>query len=122
MARVVHFDIQADDPERAIKFYGEAFGWKFDKWAGPMDYWLITTGPDSEPGINGGLNKRGPQSPPNANTIGVDSIDEACSKVQAAGGKVLQPKMPIPGVGWFAFCQDTEGNPFGMMQADEGAH
>ena len=58
MPRVVHFELSADDPERAIKFYENAFGWKTEKWAGPMDYWLIMTGPEDEPGIDGGLSKR----------------------------------------------------------------
>src|SRR5438128_828489 len=56
--RVSHFEIHADDPERAIKFYSDLFGWQFKKRDGPMPYWLVTTGPDSEPGINGGLMKR----------------------------------------------------------------
>lgn len=124
MPRPIHFDMAADDPERAAKFYGDVFGWKFEKWGGgPMDYWMITTGQSPEPGIDGGLSRRTPQSGPGtSNTVGVPSLDEAVQKVTAAGGQVLQAKMPIPGVGWFAYCQDTEGNPFGLMQADEGAH
>jgi len=53
MPRPTHFEIPSDNPERAISFYEAVFGWKFQKWEGPMPYWLITTGPDSEPGING---------------------------------------------------------------------
>ena len=58
MPRVIHFEIHADNPERAVKFYTDLFGWQFTKWAGPMDYWLIVTGPDGQPGINGGLMRR----------------------------------------------------------------
>ena len=53
MSRITHFDIPSDDPIRAQKFYSEVFGWKFEKWDGPTDYWIVTTG-IKEPGINGG--------------------------------------------------------------------
>ena len=55
MARVVHFEIHAENPERAIQFYQKSFGWEFQKWEGPMDYWLVMTGPKDQPGIDGGL-------------------------------------------------------------------
>src|SRR3990172_1844198 len=58
MSRVVHFEISADNPERAVKFYHNVFGWKITRWDGPMDYWIITTGRDKEPGINGGMIKK----------------------------------------------------------------
>lgn len=58
MPRVVHFEIDAEKPERAVKFYEKVFGWKIEKWKGPVDYWLITTGKEKEPGIDGGLAKR----------------------------------------------------------------
>jgi predicted enzyme related to lactoylglutathione lyase len=121
MPRVVHFDIGADDPERAIKFYTEVFGWHIDKWEGPIEYWLITTGEQSDPGINGGLARRQDPTQSTLNTIDVPSVDEFIEKTTAAGGKVLQPKMAIPGVGWYATCQDTEGNAFGLMEEDESA-
>ena len=121
MPRVIHFEIPAADLDRAEKFYAGVFGWKIEKWAGPMDYRLATTGPDGEPGINGAIMAReGPQSAV-VNTVDVPSIDEAMRKVAAAGGKVLTPKMPVPGIGWAARCQDTEGNTFGLMQADPAA-
>ncbi len=55
MPRVVHFEIHADDPERAVKFYQNVFGWELTKWGGPHEYWVIKTGPDGSLGINGGL-------------------------------------------------------------------
>ena len=58
MPRVVHFEIHADDPERAISFYQSVFGWQFQKWEGPLEYWMIITGPEGTPGINGGLVNR----------------------------------------------------------------
>ena len=126
MPRVLHFEIHASDPERGIKFYEKVFGWTFQKWEGPMDYWLVTTGPDSEPGINGGLVRRQGEIDGQAViayvcTIGVEDLDATMATVEANGGKVALPKMPIPGMGWLAYYKDTEGNIFGMMQPDESA-
>jgi len=118
MSRVIHFEISADQPERAVKFYSNVFDWKIVKWDGPMDYWLVTTGEESEPGIDGAIQARQAPEFTTVNTVGVDSIDDITVKVTAGGGKVLEPKMPIPGVGYFALCQDTEGNHFGLMQSD----
>jgi predicted enzyme related to lactoylglutathione lyase len=121
MSRVIHFEIPANDPERASAFYQKVFGWKFDKWPGPMDYWLVTTGAEGTPGINGGMMKRSELVNGTTNTIGVESVDAAIAAVTKAGGKQMMPKSPIPGVGYFAYCEDTEGNLFGLMQADANA-
>ncbi len=121
MSRVIHFELPADDPERAIAFYEQAFGWKFEKWDGPTEYWLVMTGPEDEPGIDGGLARRTDPSIGTENTISVDSVDDAVVKVETNGGKVLRPKSAVPGVGWLAYCQDTEGNTFGLMQWDTSA-
>ncbi|MEM2139935.1 MAG: VOC family protein [Nitrososphaera sp.] len=121
MPRPIHFDLTADDPKRAMRFYETVFGWKFQKWDGPMEYYMATTGSDKEPGINGGISKKGESGMPNMNTIGVPDVEQFSKKVQSNGGKILQPKTPIPGVGWFATCQDTEGNIFGIIQDDKNA-
>jgi uncharacterized protein len=122
MPRVVHFDMTAQDPERATKFYRDVFGWSFEKWSGPMEYWMANTGSEKQPGINGGFSRRqGGQPAGTHNTIDVPSIEEYSAKVGKAGGKLLNPKMAIPGVGYFALCQDTEGNTFGIIQFDQGA-
>ena len=121
MPRVVHFEIEAEKPERAIKFYEEVFGWKVEKWKGPIEYWLITTGKEDEPGIDGGLERRTEAEPSTVNTIDVPSVDEYVKKVESNGGSIVRPKMAIPGVGWFAYFKDPEGNPFGMMERDESA-
>lgn len=121
MSRVVHFDIAADDPERAIRFYSDVFGWTAEKWEGPMDYWLVTTGPEDQPGINGGIARRQQPTESITNTTSVSSVDEIAAKVTKAGGKILQSKKAIPGVGHFALCQDTEGNAFGIMEEDPTA-
>jgi uncharacterized protein len=122
MPRPIHFDLTADNPERAMKFYKDVFGWKFEKWDGPMEYWMATTGTKKEQGINGGLSKRGKEGMPNMNTIGVPSVDRFTKKIQDKGGKILMPKMTIPGVGWFATCQDTEGNIFGIIEENKKAN
>lgn len=121
MPRVIHFELQADQPERAVNFYKTVFGWKIDNWGGPEEYWLIETGPVDKPGINGAIMRRNPINGPTTNTIDVPSVDEFAAKITANGGKIIAPKMPIPGVGWFAYCQDTEGNIFGIMQPDPKA-
>ncbi len=118
MPRVIHFEFPADDPERAIAFYENVFGWKIEKWEGPMEYWLIMTGPEEEPGIDGGLTRRTEPGMGTENTVGVASIDEYLVKIEANGGKLLRPKSAVPGVGYLAYCQDTEGNSFGLMQED----
>jgi len=122
MPRPIHFEIPADDPERISSFYQSTFGWAIQKWdGGGPPYWLITTGPDGEPGINGGILKRRDPQQPCVNTIAVGSLEEAMSAVTANGGTICVPKMPIPGVGWLAYGKDPEGNIFGMMQADTNA-
>ena len=119
MNRVVHFEIPADDISGASKFYEGVFGWTFQKYEGPVDYWMIKTG-DGEPGINGGLmERRGPGGW--INVIDVQSVDDTVERIRLKGGKVVVDKMPIPGVGYLAYCQDTEDNVFGVMQMDESA-
>jgi uncharacterized protein len=119
MPRVIHFEIVAEKPERAMKFYKEVFGWEFNKWNGPQDYWLVKTGEDNQPGINGGLtpkmNQGNDTSSRVTNTIDVSSVDDFSKKISTQGGKVVQPKMAIPGIGYLAICEDTEGISFGII-------
>jgi predicted enzyme related to lactoylglutathione lyase len=126
MGRVIHFEIHAEDPARAASFYGEVFGWQIQKWAGPQDYWLITTGPDDMPGINGAILKRagsaGDGSPTGyVCTIDVDDLDTTLARALGAGASLAMPRDAVPGIGWLAYARDTEGNVFGMMQADVNA-
>jgi predicted enzyme related to lactoylglutathione lyase len=116
MPKVVHFEFTAKDPERAVSFYQNVFGWQVTKWDGPEDYWLLTTGPKEEEGINGAIMREPGETVRTINTIGVPSVDEYLAKVEAHGGKVLMPKSEIPGVGFFANCQDPEGNIFGIIE------
>lgn len=122
MPRVVHFELPVDDPARASDFYRSVFGWKIDKWDGPTDYWLVTTGENPEPGIDGALTRRSEGFMSTVNTVGVASVDESVAKIQASGGKILLEKTPIPGMGWLAYAQDTEGNNFGIMEMDQSAY
>jgi predicted enzyme related to lactoylglutathione lyase len=126
MPRVVHFEIHAENPDRALKFYSKIFGWEFTKWNGPVDYWLIKTGPDNQPGINGGMVRRqgtidGQAVIAYVCTVDVSSVDDYTKKITAEGGTIALPKMPIPGVGWLAYAKDPEGNIFGFMHRDANA-
>ena len=128
MPRVIHFEIHADQPERAIAFYTSVFAWQFDRFKGDTPYWLVTTGAPGVPGIDGGLiPRRGtrPEAMAAVNcyvcTIDVPQLDEYLAKVEASGGTRVVEKMPVPKVGWLAYCKDPEGNLFGMMQADPEA-
>ena len=89
MNRVVHFEVYTNDPKAVQPFYQDVFGWKFQKFeGGPIEYWLITTGVDPQPGINGGLARpREGQSPGILNTIGVSSLDESMKKMGNAAAK-----------------------------------
>jgi uncharacterized protein len=120
MARINHFDISALDAERFIDFYKEIFDWKFEKWADEsMDYWLISTGTEQH-GIDGGLLIRQKDNYV-VNTINVEDIDKVISQIKKKGGKINMEKSPIPGVGYYAQFEDTEGNILGLMQTDAKA-
>jgi predicted enzyme related to lactoylglutathione lyase len=126
MPRVAHFEIHADEPERAARFYTDVFGWQITSWEGPAEYWLVTTGPDSEPGINGGIVKRqgaidGTAVIAYVCTVDVPDIDATEREVLAAGGQQVLDRMAVPGVGWLSYFKDTESNIFGAMQPDESA-
>ena len=115
-SRPSHFEIPVDDADRAERFYSSVFGWTFERYPGaPTYYGLATTG-DTEPGINGALFQRGSDSVTTL-TMSVDSIEEATAKIVAEGGEVIQDKTPIPNMGWFATCVDTEGNKIGPTAA-----
>ncbi len=116
----VHFEIPADDPDKMMAFYRDAFGWQFQRTPMPGmpggEYILVQTAEQGKPGMNGGMYKRtGPQDKP-MNYIGVASIDNTIAKVTARGGTVLQPKMAVPGIGWAAVIADPEGNVQGIFQ------
>ena len=130
MSRPVHFEIQADDLERAKAFYTEVFGWTFEDYGQVTGspYWGVVTGPEDTPGINGGLQPRHAPAPDVAQganaavlTMGVDDFDATATRIAAAGGRVALPKMALTGMAWQGYFIDTEGNTFGVHQPDEDA-
>ena len=123
MQRIVHFEIYTDDPEAVQPFYSDVFGWKFKEFeGGPIEYWLVTTGEETEPGINGGMARpREGQNPGTINTIVVPSVDETIKKIKRSGGDICVPNMAIPKMGWLAYGQDPAGNVFGIMEPDPNA-
>ncbi len=122
MGRVIHFEIHCGDLDRAERFYADVFGWRIDHWEGaPLDYRLITTGPDNEPGINGALTERrtgidGEAVIAYVNTIQVEDLAETGRRIEAAGGECVVQPAEVPGVGTVAYFKDTEGNIFGALQ------
>ena len=120
MPRIVHFEIPGRDPDSLADFYRSVFGWKIEKWEGPVDYWLVTTGEEGL-GINGALLRTNPVHQSTVNVLDVESVDDYVEKTSAAGGEVVTPKTAIPGLGYVAYCRDTAGNVFGLFEGDEGA-
>ena len=120
MTRPIHFEIPVDDQERAAAFYRSVFGWDIQQWEG-APYWLATTGPDDQPGINGALGKRGESFASPMFVIGVEDIEDSMAAVEGAGATIVVGKNPVPGVGWSAYFEDTEGNQLGLFQADQSA-
>jgi predicted enzyme related to lactoylglutathione lyase len=121
MPRLVHFELNVKDVEKSIKFYENVFGWKIEKWKGPVDYWLIMTGNESEPGIDGGLGYIEEGFPNVVNTIDVKNVDDIIKKIENNGGEIVRSKHAVPGVGWLAYFKDAEGIVSGIMQEDPEA-
>lgn len=115
MSKVSWFEMSADEPKRAMKFYENVFGWKFQKFE-DQDYWLVTAGEKEEMGIDGAIMPRKPETAPVVNTINVPNIDEAIKKIEQNGGKVVVPKMDVAMAGTLAYFVDTEGNMHGILQ------
>jgi hypothetical protein len=120
----IYFEIQADDPKRALHFYSHVFGWKFSEVPGlPIQYWTIETG-----GSRGGLLKRPAPRPPGQTgtnaflcSLEVESFDATARVIEKAGGIVALPKFAVPGTCWQGYFLDPEGNTFGIFQVDAKA-
>ncbi len=120
----MYFEIQADDPNRAIGFYSYVFGWTFTEDKGPaMEYWRIEAGTD-----DGGMLRRPAKAPPKEYgtnaficSIEVEDFDATADKIVKSGGTIDEAKFPVPGQGWQGYFFDTEGNNFGIFQMDERA-
>ena len=122
MPTVEHFEIAADDVERAQKFYKQVFGWNIQKWDDKenpeQEYYMFETRDDGgNPGLGGGMMKR--QSPQHTitNYITVSSVDEYASKIEQSGGMVMMPKTKVTEMGYIAVCLDSENNMFGIFEA-----
>ncbi|MGH8639853.1 MAG: VOC family protein, partial [Burkholderiales bacterium] len=122
MDKVVHFEIPFDDKQRAMKFYTDAFGWRLVDMP-QMNYVIASTVevddqqmPKEKGAINGGLFQRPTDAPNPSIYVGVSSVDAAIKKVEAAGGKVVTPRTPIPGMGAYARIADSEGNVIGLFE------
>ncbi len=121
MGRVVHFEINSDNPEVARRFYKKVFGWEITKWEDSSEYWLVKTGEEAESGIDGAIKFRKSASEKIVNTINVESIDESLERVVDCGGTIMHQKAAVPGVGYTAYFKDVDGNTFGLFENDENA-
>jgi len=117
---IVHFEIPADDVGRARAFYSELFGWEFSAMTGFEDYWTFETG-DPEQDAGGGLMARQAPDQGIVQYFQVESVADYVTKVEALGGKVIYPKSPVPGMGWFAQFLDPEGNCSAVWESDRSA-
>jgi predicted enzyme related to lactoylglutathione lyase len=121
MASIVWFEIPADDVERAKSFYSALFGWKIERFPGPMEYWHIDTGGNEDSPDGGLLKRQNPQQQGITNYIGVASVEESVARVEKLGGKICTPKTAVPEMGYFAICQDPENNTFALWERSETA-
>ncbi|MFD2169815.1 VOC family protein [Tumebacillus lipolyticus] len=119
MQRVMRFELQVDNPQAAIDFYADVFGWKFHQLEG-HDYWFVSTGESGE-GIDGAIMKSPDGVARTVNSIAVPSVDQFLAKIEERGGQVVVPKMTMPGMGYLAYCIDPEGTIFGVSQTDPEA-
>jgi uncharacterized protein len=112
--KLVHFELPAKDTSRATEFYKALFDWKIQTFEGPMEYHMI----EGEPG--GGIYpSQGADDFPKI-YFDTDDIDAAIARVRELGGEADE-KAPVPNMGWYALCKDTEGNPISLWQSDESA-
>jgi uncharacterized protein len=116
VAHFVHFELPAEDRQRAEAFYGTLFGWNFEDVEG-MDYTLVNTGD----GLNGGIIKRTEDTPGILNYIDVPDVAAFVAKAERLGAQVVRGRSPVPSIGWFAILKDTEGNTFALWQDDQYA-
>ena len=117
---IVWFNVPADDVRRAQKFYSGLFGWKIKPFRGMKDFMQIDTGgADASP--DGGIGQRKDEKQSIVNYVGVESVEKFLAKVGKLGGKVCMPKTAVPQMGYFAVCQDTENNGFGLWEHDRNA-
>ena len=120
MARIIHFEIPATDPEKSVAFYENVFGWEFSRW-GEEPYWLAKTGEDNEPGINGAIMQRKDPQQPITNTIEVKDLNQTVAAIEKNGGEVVVPRMAIPTIGWLIYFKDPDGMITGALESNPDA-
>jgi predicted enzyme related to lactoylglutathione lyase len=126
LMKPAYFDLTVHDVGQARAFFESVLGWRFEKFDMPYEYFRIYAGSNSEPGIDGGVGavKDAPLSegkPMTQVTIPVPDLDKVLARVIAAGGRIVEQKISIPGVGWYATCAEPGGLIFGLVQSDQGA-
>jgi predicted enzyme related to lactoylglutathione lyase len=121
MPRISYLDFSAEDIERAVNFYTKVFGWKINKWDGPLEYWEIKTGETNELGIDGGLSKRERIGQWTTPFINVSSVDQYVDKIESGNGKIFQPKTAISKIGYVLLFKDTESNTIGLFEENREA-
>jgi uncharacterized protein len=121
-----YFDFTVRDLARAKTFFEQVLGWRFERFEMPYEYYRIQAGPEGEAGIDGGIG--GIEDSPTSEgrsmtqvTVPVRDLDDVVARVVAAGGQVVETRMPIPGIGWYATCAEPGGLKFGLIEADESA-
>jgi uncharacterized protein len=115
MAKVVHFEVPVDDPERARRFYSSVFGWRLDAF-GDEGYWLATAGPPEEGGADGALIRRSELHATPVVVVAVESVDACLAAAEGAGAEVLVGRQEIPSVGYSAYLRDSENNVIGIFE------
>lgn len=121
-----YFDLTVQDLGAARHFFEAVLGWRFERFPMPYEYYRIAAGEDGEPGIDGGIGSLADTqvadgAPSTTLTVPVPSLDAALGRVAQAGGLVIEPRMPIPGIGWYATCAEPGGLRFGLIEADPAA-
>lgn len=122
----IYFDLSVENLAEARRFFEAAFGWKFELFPMPYEYYRITAGAAGEPGIDGGIGQLaesgdGPDRPLVNLVLPVPDLDSMIEKVIACGGTVVEPRTPIPGIGWMATCAEPGGLKFGLLEANSNA-
>lgn len=118
--QVVHFEIPAEDVQRAVQFYSRLFGWEMEEASGYPDYYMFDSSGGQE--LQGGaVQKRQPGMESPVNYISVESVSQMVGRIRELGGEILMDKSPVPGMGWIAIFHDTEGNTFGLWEDDQSA-
>ena len=122
----VYFDFTVADLGAARRFFERVFGWRFQRFPMPYEYYRIEAGAPDEPGIDGGIGaisstQISEGKPLTQVTIQVSDLDQFIARVKTSGGFVVEERMAIPGIGWYATCAEPGGLKFGLIQADPAA-